>query len=82
MQRNTLSTHGQCLKNQFAKFCSVGGNSSGLLSTKILLAAFQRAFWFFICFFFDSLLILLVDGFDDLSYRQENIRSKFSWFLL
>ena len=28
----------------------------------------------------DSLLILLMVGFDNLSYRQENIRSKFNLF--
>ena len=52
-------------KNQIAKFSSVG-DDSGLLSTKILLAVVSIVFF-----------ILLVVSFDDLSYRQENIRSKF-----
>ena len=49
------------------------------LSTDNLLAVFQIAFRFndFIGCRCNSLLILLVAGFDDLSYRQENICSKF-----
>ena len=45
---------------------------------KNLLAVFQIAVWFVIGCHSDSLLILLVVGFDDLSHRQENIRSKFN----
>ena len=78
-----VSIDGQFLKYHIAKF-SVFGDSFGLLSTKILLPVFQIAFWFLICCRCDSLLILLVVGFDDLSYCQENIRSKFkdsiNWF--
>ena len=71
-----VSTDDNFLKNYIAKFCSVG-DSSGLLFTKILLAVFQIAFWFFIGYRSGSLLILLVVGFHDLSYRQENICCKF-----
>ena len=71
-----MSTGGQFYKNRIAKFSS--GDSSGLLSTKILLAVFQIAVWYFIGCRFDSLLILLVVSFDDLSYHQKNIRLKFN----
>ena len=60
-----------------AKFSSVG-DSSGLLSTNMLLAVFQIALWFFFGCRSESLLVLLVVGFDNLSYRQENIGSKFN----
>ena len=63
-------------ENQIAKF-SCFEDSSGLLSTKILLAVFQNFFDFIGCRS-NSLLVVLVDGFDDLSYRQENICSKFN----
>ena len=48
---------------------SAVADSSGFLFIKILLNVFQIAFCFFICGRSDSQLILLVVGFDDLSYR-------------
>ena len=54
-------------KNLTTKLVSIEHNS-GILSTKILLAVFQIAYWF-IGHLSDSLFILLVVGFDDLFYR-------------
>ena len=79
IQNETRVVDGQfCKKNQIAKISSVG-DSSGLLCTKLLLAVFQIDS---LLIFFDcrsgGLLILLVVGFDDLSYHEDNIRSKFN----
>ena len=63
------------LKNTFAKFSSVG-DSSDFLSTKILLAVFQIAFQFYSLWLIAYWFIGC--RFDDLSFRQENIRSTFS----
>ena len=62
-----VSTDGQFFKKmKLLKLVSVE-DSSGLPSTKNSIGYLS-----------DSLLILLIAGFDDLSYRQENICSKFN----